>query len=64
MATIDSMLIDKLGGTKAVAARFGIKPPSVTQWRTEGIPKKRRADVAQLLPGQVPGWWSGWVIED
>ena len=32
-------VIDKLGGTCAVARMCDIKPPSVTEWRTAGIPK-------------------------
>lgn len=31
-------LIDKLGGTTAVARLLGIKAPSVHAWRTGGIP--------------------------
>jgi hypothetical protein len=41
MARTDSELIDALGGTSAVARLFGIKPPSVSNWRTDGIPKSR-----------------------
>lgn len=33
-----SELIDKLGGTTAVAKLLNIKPPSVHGWRTGGIP--------------------------
>ena len=33
-----SFVIDRLGGTNAVARRTGVKPPSVTGWRTNGIP--------------------------
>lgn len=36
-----SEIIDALGGTTAVARIFDIRPPSVTEWRTEGIPKAR-----------------------
>lgn len=38
----DSRLIDDLGGTTAVAKIFDIKPPSVSGWRVDGIPKARR----------------------
>lgn len=31
-------LIDLLGGTNAVARRLGIKPPSVSEWRKNGMP--------------------------
>lgn len=57
MATIESELIDKLGGTKAVAERFGIREPSVTQWRTRGIPPARREAIAEAFPDMVPPDW-------
>lgn len=34
-------VIDRLGGTSAVARICECKPPSVHQWRTDGIPKPR-----------------------
>jgi hypothetical protein len=34
-------IIDSLGGTKAVATIFRIKPPSVSGWRKNGIPQAR-----------------------
>jgi hypothetical protein len=34
-------IIDKLGGTNAVAAVCRIQPPSVSGWRKEGIPPAR-----------------------
>jgi len=34
-------IIDALGGTKAVATIFRIKPPSVSGWRKNGIPEAR-----------------------
>jgi hypothetical protein len=34
-----SEIIDALGGTSKTAALCEIKPPSVTGWRTAGIPK-------------------------
>ena len=33
----DSKVIDALGGTVAVATLCGIKSPSVSQWRWDGI---------------------------
>lgn len=36
-----NFIIDSLGGTKAVAALFRIKPPSVSGWRKNGIPSAR-----------------------
>jgi len=32
-------IIDQLGGTNAVARLCDIKSPSVSEWRTKGIPK-------------------------
>ena len=37
----DSALIDRLGGTCAVAELCAVKPPSVSVWRKTGIPKAR-----------------------
>jgi DNA-binding transcriptional regulator YdaS (Cro superfamily) len=34
-------IIDRLGGTLAVARLFAIKPPSVSGWRKKGIPQAR-----------------------
>lgn len=34
-------VIDALGGTAAVAKIFEIKSPSVSEWRSVGIPKAR-----------------------
>jgi len=53
----DSELIDKLGGTSRVAEIFGIKPPSVSDWRDKGIPKARRQTLALLYPDVVPSDW-------
>ncbi|WP_412021517.1 hypothetical protein [Burkholderia cepacia] len=36
-----NVVIDRLGGTSAVARICEIKPPSVHEWRTKGIPKPR-----------------------
>lgn len=36
-----STIIDRLGGTTAVAKLCDVKPPSVHQWRADGIPKYR-----------------------
>lgn len=41
MNTHAAAVIDKLGGTAAVAKLFRIRPPSVCKWRSEGIPKAR-----------------------
>lgn len=34
-------VVDRLGGTAAVAALFMVQPPSVSGWRKEGIPPAR-----------------------
>jgi len=34
-------IIDALGGTSAVAELCEIQPSSVSEWRTNGIPKSR-----------------------
>ena len=36
-----SELIDKLGGTAAVASRVGVRLASVSEWRRNGIPEGR-----------------------
>lgn len=46
----DSELIDAAGGTGAVAKLCDIKPPSVSGWRNEGIPKAQRKFLALALP--------------
>lgn len=38
----DSDIIDDLGGTSKVAALCDVAPPSVSEWRRNGIPKARR----------------------
>lgn len=37
----DSRIIDLLGGTSVVAELCDVKPPSVSGWRINGIPKAR-----------------------
>lgn len=46
----DSEIIDELGGTSAVALIFGVKPPSVSEWRTKGIPKARKQTLKLMRP--------------
>jgi hypothetical protein len=41
-------LINELGGTYAVARLFGIKPPSVHEWHTAGIPENRLIRLAVI----------------
>tara|TARA_R110000823_G_scaffold293109_2_gene411920 strand:+ start:932 stop:1150 length:219 start_codon:yes stop_codon:yes gene_type:complete len=53
----ESSLIDKLGGTCAVAAMFGVCPAAVSIWRKSGIPNARRQTLALMYPGKVPKSW-------
>jgi hypothetical protein len=46
----DSEIIDKLGGTAEVARLCKVKPPSVSEWRTTGIPVARRQFLELLRP--------------
>lgn len=46
----DSEIIDALGGTAAVARLCQVKPPSVSDWRKEGIPPARRMYLQAVRP--------------
>ena len=46
----DAALIDQLGGTSAVADLCRIKPPSVSEWKRNGIPPARRDFLRLLRP--------------
>lgn len=46
----DSQIIDKLGGTAKVARLCKVKPPSVSEWRVNGIPDARRQFLEVLRP--------------
>lgn len=59
MNTQASQIIDALGGTAEVARICKIKPPSVSEWRDNGIPQARimflrllRPDVFEKLDGE------------
>lgn len=41
-------IIDELGGTKVLAEFFNIRPPSVSEWRKNGIPKDRLICLAPM----------------
>lgn len=43
-------IINNLGGTAAVARLFGIKPPSVSEWKRNGIPSARMQYIALARP--------------
>jgi len=46
----DSQIIDRLGGTTAVARICRVQPPSVSEWRVNGIPSARRQYLELLRP--------------
>lgn len=46
----DSKIIDRLGGTVAVARLCECEPQAVSQWRRFGIPKARRQYLRALRP--------------
>ncbi|SSW64343.1 hypothetical protein AVE30378_01045 [Achromobacter veterisilvae] len=50
----DSEIIDALGGTVAVARLCRVKPPSVSDWRKEGIPSARRMYLQAIRPEAFP----------
>jgi hypothetical protein len=43
-------IIDALGGTSEVARLCRVKPPSVSEWRTNGIPPARLQFLQLLRP--------------
>jgi len=47
---IYSQIIDRLGGTTAVARLCEIRPASVSEWRTKGIPKARLMYLRVIRP--------------
>lgn len=46
----DSEIIDRLGGTAAVARMCKVRMPSVSEWRLTGIPAARRQYLELLRP--------------
>lgn len=48
-------VIDRLGGTTAVAKICEIQPPSVHDWRTYGIPKARLQYLRLAFPEAFDG---------
>ena len=51
-----SKVIDALGGTAEVARMFGVRMPSVSGWRTEGIPKARMMYIKWHIPLRLMVW--------
>lgn len=45
-----SEIIDRLGGTTAVARLCEIEPPSVSEWKKRGIPKAQLKYLRLLRP--------------
>lgn len=43
-------IIDELGGTGVVAELCDVKPPSVSEWRSAGIPKARLMFLKVIRP--------------
>ncbi|WP_081056424.1 Cro/CI family transcriptional regulator [Burkholderia territorii] len=50
-----SQIIDRLGGTGAVATLFDIEDAAVSQWRRNGIPKPRMQFIAVARPDVLVG---------
>lgn len=50
MDQIANTVIDRLGGTSAVAKICECKPPSVHGWRVHGIPKARLQFLRAVYP--------------
>ena len=46
-------IMSELGGPSAVARMVGCKPPSVTEWRTRGIPPERCPAIERAMEGSV-----------
>jgi hypothetical protein len=53
-----SEIIDFLDGTSAVAAIFGVKPPSVHEWRARGIPPDKLIRLAPILEKKPKSRWT------
>lgn len=49
-----SELIDKLGGTAAVASRVRVRLASVSEWRRHGIPDGRLIELAAEIEQRTP----------
>lgn len=63
MKEFASTIIDRLGGTTAVATLCEIKPPSVANWRIDGIPKARIMFLRLARPDVFEGLDKAKVVE-
>ena len=54
MQRTDSDIIDALGGTVTVATLCEVTPPSVSEWRKNGIPRARRLFLRTIRPDLFP----------
>lgn len=50
-----NLIIDRLGGTSATAKLCEIQPPSVSEWRKNGIPKPQLKYLRLLRPDVFEG---------
>jgi len=50
-----NIIIDRLGGPSEVARLCGVKLPSVSEWRKQGIPKARLMYLKLLRPDVFEG---------
>lgn len=50
-----NLIIDRLGGTTAVAALCNVAPQAVSQWREKGIPEARAMYLRVLRPDAFAG---------
>ena len=55
MKLSDAQLIDLLGGSGRVAKLCNVSPPSVTHWRTRGIPHGQLLFLAATLEKESHG---------
>lgn len=50
-----TLIIDRLGGTSETARLCDIKPPSVSEWRKNGIPKAQLKFLRAIRPDVFEG---------
>lgn len=51
-------IIDRLGGTSETARLCEVQPPSVSEWRTNGIPKARLMYLRSIRPEVFQETWA------